>query len=125
MTYIVPRRITPFSAEPSDAIYFIGGTNDNDNWDPVPTPEISQGILNRVKKIMVGWAGKDTQIEVLREQVGLRPGRKGGPRVEPEEVDVGGKKIKVVHQYGHAGAGFQNSIGSVKKTLDLVEEALG
>ncbi|KAJ4355727.1 uncharacterized protein N0V89_003747 [Didymosphaeria variabile] len=125
VTYILPRRITPFSSEPSDSTFFIGGTNDKNNWDPIPTPEISKGILERVSKVMAGWAGKDAQIEVLREQVGLRPGRKDGPRVELEEVDVGGKKIKVVHQYGHAGAGFQFSIGSVRKALGLVEEALG
>jgi D-amino-acid oxidase len=127
VTYIVPRRIAPFSAEPSDATFFIGGTNDNDNWDPKPTPQISQGILERVRKVIVGWAGEDAQIEVLREQVGLRPGRKDGPRVELEVVDVGGAngKVRVVHQYGHAGAGFQNSIGSARKAVGLVEEALG
>lgn len=125
VTYILPRRLTQFSPEPSDATFFIGGTNDNENWDSAPTPEISRGILERVKQVMSGWANDGAQIEVLKEQVGLRPGRKGGPRVELEEVDVDGKTMKVVHQYGHAGAGFQNSIGSVRKALNLVEENLG
>ena len=38
----------------------------------------------------------DTQI-----QCGLRPARENGPRVEAEIVDG----IKMVHSYGHAGAG--------------------
>ena len=35
-------------------------------------------------------------------QCGLRPAREKGPRVEAEVVDG---KFKMVHSYGHAGAG--------------------
>ncbi|KAJ4298298.1 hypothetical protein N0V90_006198 [Kalmusia sp. IMI 367209] len=133
VTYIVPRQLTTFSSNPSTATYFIGGTNDADNWDPEPTPEITEGILERVKAVLHGWASDDAQIEILREQVGLRPGRRGGPRIAGEiedfDVAVGGseatRKVKVVHQYGHAGAGFQCSIGSGRKTLAIVKDILG
>ncbi|KAF2448225.1 hypothetical protein P171DRAFT_508378 [Karstenula rhodostoma CBS 690.94] len=65
----VPRRKTPFSAEPSDATYFICGTEGNNSWDSEPTTAISQSILELVKKVMVGWAGKDAQIEAMRDQL--------------------------------------------------------
>lgn len=49
---------------------------------------------------------------MLSVPVGLRPARKGGPRVEVEvvvEAGAGGegkgKRWTVVHCYGHAGAG--------------------
>ena len=125
VTYVVPRRETEFSEGPSDATYFVGGTLDRGNWESAPSAEVSAGILERVKEVVRGWASEEVEIEVLREQVGLRPGREGGPRVEGEEVDVGGGKVKVVHQYGHAGAGFQNSIGSSRKAVALVKDMLG
>ena len=45
---------------------------------------------------------QDGLFEVLSVQCGLRPAREGGPRVELEVVDG---MYKVVHSYGHAGAG--------------------
>lgn len=50
-------------------------------------------------------------------QVGLRPGRKGGVRVEREVLGSG---RRVVHAYGHAGAGYQNSVGCARKVVSLV-----
>lgn len=46
--------------------------------------------------------------------------RKGGPRVEKEKID--GKWV--VHQYGHAGYGYQSSWGSAWATERLVNEIL-
>lgn len=76
---------------------------------------------------MRGWADNNAQVEVLREQVGLRPGRKCGVRIEVEEVNLGTgeeEKVQVVHQYGHAGAGFQCSIGSAMKVLGIIESLI-
>lgn len=117
ITYIVPRMGTD--------LFLLGGTKDADNWSGEPTPEISESIVRRCEEMMRPWAGEEAKIEVLSEQVGLRPGRKGGVRVEIEEVEVGeGRKVKVVHQYGHAGAGYQNAIGSARKVLGIVKDIL-
>lgn len=56
------------------------------------------------------WEGQE--FEVVSVLAGLRPGRKGGARVEVEGK-IGG--LWVVHSYGHAGAGYQSSFGSAKK----------
>lgn len=45
-----------------------------------------------------GWEG----IEVVRHQVGLRPAREGGARVELEKREAGA----VVHAYGFGSAGY-------------------
>jgi hypothetical protein len=45
--------------------------------------------------------------------------------VEGEEVEVGERVVKVVHEYGHGGAGYQNSIGSSRKVVGIVREMLG
>ena len=52
----------------------------------------------------------------------LRPYRKGGARVEIEYLDSDG--IAVIHAYGHAGAGYQNSIGTANKVLNILQGTL-
>ena len=54
------------------------------------------------KELAPELLGGDGEFEVLSVQCGLRPAREGGPRIE-KEVSEGG--VKVVHSYGHAGAG--------------------
>lgn len=43
---------------------------------------------------------------VISQQVGLRPSRTGGVRVETEKVNAEGLEVvDVVHSYGHGGSG--------------------
>jgi glycine/D-amino acid oxidase-like deaminating enzyme len=56
---------------------------------------------------------------ILRAVAGLRPYREGGPRLELERV--GGKRL--VHNYGHGGAGVTLSWGSAEAALDLLGAA--
>lgn len=115
VTYIVPR--------PRTDRFILGGTKKDNDWSPNPDPKVTNGIIDRCR---LAWpALKRAEIEVLSTQVGLRPGRRGGARVEREEIELSkGKTVFVIHQYGHAGAGYQNSIGSAKKVLGLVKEVL-
>lgn len=55
-------------------------------------------------------------------QVGFRPGWKGGPKVDVEKGRVDGGWV--VHSYGHAGGGYQNSIGCAEEVRGLVEGLL-
>ena len=63
--------------------------------------ETTREILGRAKELAPELVSEDGGFEVLSEQVGFRPSREGGPRVEVEEVE--GKVV--VHAYGHSGAG--------------------
>jgi glycine/D-amino acid oxidase-like deaminating enzyme len=56
--------------------------------------------------------------QVVRFVAGIRPFRRGGPRLEREKV---GDKI-VVHNYGHGGAGFTLSWGSATLAAELLGE---
>lgn len=62
------------------------------------TRKILQGCTDLAPELL----GPDGKFEVLGIQVGLRPSREGGPRLETEFVD---DKYTVVHSYGHSGAG--------------------
>jgi glycine/D-amino acid oxidase-like deaminating enzyme len=56
--------------------------------------------------------------QVVRSVAGVRPFRKGGPRIERE--DVAGKTV--VHNYGHGGAGYTLSWGSATLAAELLSD---
>lgn len=58
--------------------------------------------------------------DVVSVNVGLRPRREGGARVEKEDRSVNGTVI--VHAYGHEGAGYQQSVGTAEKVLTLLKK---
>ncbi|WAC49583.1 FAD-dependent oxidoreductase [Asticcacaulis sp. SL142] len=59
-----------------------------------------------------------SQDEIFRTTVCLRPFRAAGPRIEAE--DMGRKRI--VHNYGHGGAGWSLSWGSAEAAVTLAME---
>lgn len=69
--------------------------------------KMTQSILDRCRPIAPELLNVNGDFEVLSVQVGLRPSRKGGPKVEIETVDVAGKGAPkfICHNYGHHGAG--------------------
>jgi len=130
ITYIIPRRS-------GDVI--IGGTYDADDWYPHPRVETGRAILERAGVLMpelfspnardASRAPTIADIEpiIIEHGCGLRPARKGGLRLESGTVIVGGapggKKVPVVYNYGHGGAGYQASWGTAVAATNLLEEA--
>jgi hypothetical protein len=116
IAYVVPR--------PGSGTTIIGGCKQVGNWEE----GVDEGLNERILEMTVreGMAeglrtGKDGGFEVVSYQVGWRPGRKGGPRVELEGND-GGKVegIWLVHTYGHAGGGYQASVGSAERVVEIL-----
>jgi D-amino-acid oxidase len=71
-------------------------------------------------------------LDIVRHNVGLRPSRHGGPRLEIEHLEGMGL---VVHNYGilksrffvttgASGAGYQSSWGMAIRAAELVAKAL-
>ncbi|GME64262.1 putative d-amino-acid oxidase protein [Neofusicoccum parvum] len=115
LSYVIPRA--------ASATTVLGGTKEVDDWRAEPDPRTTRDILERCKVLAPELLDEKGEFDVLSVNVGFRPGRTGGPRVEVEEVRVGGgRSMPVCHEYGHAGAGYQNSFGSAKKVLRLLEE---
>jgi hypothetical protein len=120
LAYVIPR--------PGSGTTVLGGCKQAGNWDPNVDEELNERIIERIKKWGLAEELRSKEgkrdFEVLKTPVGLRPGRKGGPRVEVE----GDEKVEgvwVIHSYGHAGAGYQNSIGSSEKVATLIEKIVG
>jgi len=111
--YCIPR--------PGSGTSILGGTKIANDWSEKPDPEATERILKHASlNVPELMTGSDGGFEIVSIQCGLRPGRKGGARVETEVVN--GKRV--VHAYGHAGGGYQNSIGSARLAKTLVEESL-
>ncbi|KAF2109659.1 hypothetical protein BDV96DRAFT_502229 [Lophiotrema nucula] len=106
--YILPR--------PDSNLTILGGTKDVGNWSQDPDPEVTWEILRRAKQWAPELLNAQGEFDVRSVQVGLRPSRKGGVRVEVEGIDG----LVVCHAYGHAGAGYQNSVGSANKVVQLL-----
>lgn len=112
-SYCIPR--------PGSGSTILGGTRQKGEWNETPDQQTTQDILERaIWMVPELLTGPDGGFEVISVQCGLRPGRTDGPRMEKEIV----ANKKVVHAYGHAGAGYQNSIGSARLVVRLVQQSL-
>ncbi|KIW07044.1 hypothetical protein, variant [Verruconis gallopava] len=99
-------------------------------WSTEPDMELAGRLLKRAIQICPNLDpdGKGVEaLEIVRHQVGLRPNRNGGERIEIEEIKLPGGENevgKVVHCYGCGGAGFQRSYGIADKAVSLVRDCL-
>lgn len=83
-------------------------------------------ILDRAKPLAPELLDEAGNFHVLRVQVGLRPTRTGGARVALESLPgENGSKRWVCHNYGHHGAGFEESFGCAETVVKLVGQRLG
>lgn len=95
------------------------------------TPDIDLQLAQRFMKTVVDFCpeivsskqGKQ-DLKVVRHNVGLRPVREGGPRIEKERImdDSTSSVHVVVHCYGHGGFGYQTSWASAAMVCRIVEE---
>ncbi|KAJ8088445.1 hypothetical protein PM082_022518 [Marasmius tenuissimus] len=125
-TYIIPR--------PSGDV-IVGGTRVENDWYPLPRPEITEDILKRGFSLCPELAPPEIRAQrtptiddvrpiIIEEGCGHRPARKGGIRLEVEWHQGQNKKVPVVTNYGHGAGGFQGSWGSAAIAVDLLEGAL-
>jgi len=98
LTYVIPRR--------DDCV--LGGCNDNlESIDET----ITTRIVDECTRVL------DVPLRLKGSRAGIRPYRKCGVRVETEVLHDG---RRVIHNYGHGGAGFSLSWGCAHKVAELV-----
>ncbi len=100
----------------------LGGCYQKGNWDVEVDPNLATRIMKRAVDLFpVLTDGKGIEhLSVIRHNVGLRPLREGGVRLEKEKING----VWTVHNYGHGGYGYQSSYGCSKVAVKLVEEVL-
>ena len=104
LTYIVPRG--------DDCI--LGGTAEKGEWSTSPDPDAARAIVRRCAALEPRLA----EARILEHRVGLRPGRPS-VRLEAAELPGGGR---IVHCYGHGGAGVTLSWGCADDVAALARE---
>ncbi len=108
-TYVVPRS--------EDVV--VGGTDEEGEWSRTPDPKVAAAILERAAVLVPELA----RARVLRHKVGLRPARPQ-VRLEEEDVPTGTSRVeRIVHCYGHGGAGVTLSWGCADEVASIVGPA--
>lgn len=118
-TYVIPR-------PNSGGTTICGGCYEIGSWNKKADPKLSQQILAECLEVVpeLSKDGTVAGIDVIKECVGLRPSRAGGPRLEIEPKKIKGRDVAVVHAYGIGPAGYQASWGMAQEAADLVGNAL-
>ncbi|PVU98949.1 hypothetical protein BB559_001163 [Furculomyces boomerangus] len=131
--YIIPR---------GDGTVILGGTYQANNWSTKVDPNTTEEVLRETVKMCPLLVDETTpttpdnweeRLEKLRKRiikinVGFRPAREGGTRIElgtvpnPNDSDKN-EGIVVVHNYGHGGYGYQSSWGYAFEALKLTNSA--
>lgn len=108
----------------------LGGCNEPGRWEQGVDEGMTAAILGRCRELCPelltgGDPSEDTRgsFEIVKVQVGLRPAREGGSRVEMEVLNADGLSLPIAHAYGHGGAGFQNSVGVANRVIALLSTA--
>jgi D-amino-acid oxidase len=101
----------PVYVVPRSRDIVLGGTDEEGEWDRRPDPDVAKQILERA----VALVPQLRKAAVLGHRVGLRPARPD-VRLDVEEVDG----TRVVHCYGHGGAGVTLSWGCADEVAALV-----
>jgi len=131
-TYIIPR---PGGA-PSDQV-ILGGVFQVGNWDTSVNMNTAKRVFDSCCTLAPILHSKETR--VLSHNVGLRPARQGGPRVEAEWIGIPvtsthsllpwtalpentPEKLLTIHVYGFGPGGYQNSWGACAEAISLLKQ---
>lgn len=102
----------------------IGGTKQPGDTLKEPRKADTKAILERAALLFPSLQKTtldgERYFDVVLTNVGFRPARKGGLRLEVERVE----DDKVVHAYGAGGAGFELSYGVGMRVYDMVNDIL-
>ncbi|XP_073193138.1 D-aspartate oxidase isoform X1 [Lepidochelys kempii] len=97
----------------------LGGTRQKDNWSLSPDPRSSKDIFDRCCALEPSLQ----RAQDIKERVGVRPTRLA-VRLQKEILVHDGKKLPVVHNYGHGSGGFSVHRGTAKEAARLVGECI-
>jgi len=99
-------------AIPRSDVTVLGGTAQVDDWGLEIREEDNELILGKIEAL---WPEIDRS-KIVGQSVGLRPTR---TEVRLEEEDIGG--TRVIHNYGHGGAGVTLSWGCANEVSDIAD----
>ncbi|KIW90440.1 uncharacterized protein Z519_09086 [Cladophialophora bantiana CBS 173.52] len=99
----------------------VGGTKEVDDWEATARPDTRVKLLRQCVETFPDFVDSEEKFEVVQDNVGRRPWREGGYRIEIESVGPG---RTVVHGYGAGGRGYELSWGAAERILELVKKSV-
>ncbi|ORY83022.1 FAD dependent oxidoreductase [Protomyces lactucae-debilis] len=118
LSYLIPRPGTRLvDGHEEDAGLIVGGCQQPNCYNAEVDEELAETMLEWARTLYPVIFPADHKFEIIRHNVGLRPSRKGGVRVEADQLKDG---RPVVHAYGIGGWGFQSSWGIAMRVAELV-----
>lgn len=109
-TFVIPR--------PHHGGVIVGGTKQLDDYESKPRDSDTEQLVKRARKLWPDLFFEDGKLDIRNINVGFRPARTGGIRVDVEKA---GRGVAVVNAYGAGGMGYELSYGVAKKVEALVE----
>ena len=96
----------------------VGVSKEIGDEEEMARPETRQLLLEQSIECFPDFVNKMEDFEVIRDNVGKRPFREGGLRMEVEEIEGGQRRI--VHGYGAGGRGYELSWAVAERLVELV-----
>jgi len=108
-TFLIPR--------PRGGGTIIGGTKEIGDRHEEPRPETRAMLLKHCAEAFPHFVDSVEKFEVVKDNVGRRPWREGGIRVDIESID---QNRRIVHGYGAGGRGYELSWGVAERVVELI-----
>lgn len=105
--FVIPR--------PLNGGIIVGGTKDMGGTSLTALDSETQSLISNAR-VRFPDLFSDGELDILRVNVGFRPARKGGVRLEREVIEG----TVIVHCYGFGGSGVEMSYGAAEKAVDLL-----
>jgi D-amino-acid oxidase len=99
----------------------VGGTKQVGDWDSTIRPEDTTAVLTSAVNYWPDFVNDVDKFKVAMENVGRRPFRKGGLRIEAETLR---NNRTIVHGYGAGGRGYELSWGAARRIVNIVTTLL-
>jgi D-amino-acid oxidase len=94
----------------------VGGSKEIDDYETKQRPETRSTLLEQAVRYFPDFVDDTRDFNVVKNNVGRRPWRQGGLRLETEPTTAG----MVIHGYGAGGRGYELSWGAAARIVDAV-----
>ena len=98
----------------------VGGSKEIGDMEEKPRAETREKLLRQSVKYFPDFVKREDQFDIVRDNVGRRPYREGGLRLESEVLADGRRRI--IHAYGIGGRGYETSWGIAERVVELVDK---
>ena len=107
--FLIPR--------PNGGGTIVGGSKEVGDMEEKPRAEMREKLLRRAVEAFPGFVKRAEDFDFVRDNVGRRPFREGGMRLEREDRG----EDKIVHAYGIGGRGYETSWGIAERVSELLD----